>query len=88
MAGTVEAARRLRNILQFERDKGCADKAVIGGLDALLRNLLAQEPQGDDTSPVLGVVQTLGRRSYAAPTHARSPGWIPTARSRPSIVRS
>jgi len=72
-----EAAERLRRILMVEQQRGCQDRAVMGGLDRLLGNLLAQQPAGD--TPVLGVVQTLGRRRYADLAETERRDWIERA---------
>ena len=37
----IAASDRLKRVLQFERARGCQNTAVIGGIDALLRNLLS-----------------------------------------------
>ncbi len=72
-----EAAGRLRRVLAVERQGGCQDRAVMGGLDRLLGNLLAQQPQGE--TPVLAVVQTLGRHRYAELGAEERRAWIERA---------
>src|SRR5579885_3131589 len=72
-----EAAGRLRRVLAVERQGGCQDRAVMGGLDRLLSNLLAQQPQGE--TPVLAVVQTLGRHRYAELGAEERRAWIERA---------
>src|SRR3972149_5658922 len=57
-----EAVRRLRKVLTLERSRRFADTAVIGGLDAYLRNFLAESalppghrlPQGLRSLPPRG----------------------------------
>jgi len=72
-----EGTERLRRILAVEQQRGCEDRAVMGGLDRLLSNLLAQQPRGE--TPVLSVVQTLGRHRYAELGEAERRAWIERA---------
>ncbi len=66
---------RLRKVLEFERSRQCADRAVTGGLDAFLRNITQHEgPQL--SSDVYALVQRLpvgGYRSLTPPNRRR---WI------------
>src|SRR5947199_8671667 len=83
------AADRLRRILQFERLRGCADSTVIGGVDALLRNLLA--PAAGDPAPIVHTaVKLLGHRTYAALAPQARRAWIDQVlelASTPTAVR-
>src|SRR5579883_3252528 len=72
-----EAAGRLRRVLAVEWQGGCQDRAVMGGLDRLLSNLLAQQPEGETT--VLAVIQTLGRHRYAELGAEERHAWIERA---------
>src|SRR5712692_9115930 len=71
---TDTGASRLRRILKFERTRGCQNAAVVGGLDALLRNLLGQSP--DESSPVLNVVLSLQGKQYADLSVEHRQAWL------------
>ncbi len=71
----IPASDRLKRVLQFERARGCEDTAVIGGIDALLRNLLA--PIAGPASPTVHTaVKLLGNRAYAAMSSNARRDWI------------
>lgn len=71
----IPASDRLKRILQFERARGCADTAVIGGIDALLRNLLSPA-SGPPAPAVHTAVKLLGKRAYASLSAEARRAWI------------
>jgi len=73
---TPPATDRLRNVLRFELARGCEDQAVIGGLDALLTNLLGSSQPG---SPVEEAVLALPAHSYGGMPREARRGWIERA---------
>jgi ATP-dependent DNA helicase RecG len=70
-----EIAQHLRNILQLERKLGCQNKAVMGGLDALLRNVV----RDNGTAPVEEAVRALPPGGYRALPPADRARWIDNA---------
>ena len=73
---TPPATDRLRNVLRFELARGCEDQAVIGGLDALLTNLLGSSQPG---SLVEEAVLALPAHSYGGMPREARRGWIERA---------
>lgn len=60
-----ERQGQLRKILDHERRLGCADKAVIGGIDRYLRRLI-EENAFSPASPVTASIRALPRGGYAS----------------------
>jgi len=77
-AEAAAAADRLRRILQVEQIRGCTDATVIGGIDALLRNLLAQE-NGVPGSPVENTIQALAGKAYGKLDVPARRSWVDRA---------
>jgi len=66
---------RLARILRVERGRGASDRTVYGGIDTLLKNLLAQAGPGTET-PILTAMQCLGNRRYAQLDPQARLAWI------------
>ena len=85
-----ELLERLRKVLELEQRKGCADTAVMGGLDRFLGTILERNGLPSD-SPAVRAIRSLpagGYRRLAAPRRRR---WLePTlaaAAGRPAPKR-
>jgi ATP-dependent DNA helicase RecG len=66
---------RLVRILRVEREKGLTDRTVYGGIDLLLKNLLAQTTQQTER-PILAAMQCLEGRNYAQLDANARRAWI------------
>jgi ATP-dependent DNA helicase RecG len=66
----------LRKILELERQRGCADTAVIGGLDRFLANWTAANAGSLSNKSAVTRFQTLFTPNYAGLTPAQRSEWI------------
>jgi len=68
----------LRKVLELERDKGCADTAVIGGLDKFLRRWAAQALESITSPPLMADFRRLRLDDprYASLNQEQRQKWI------------
>jgi ATP-dependent DNA helicase RecG len=69
------AEARLLKVLEFERSKGCADRAVTGGLDGFLANLLRNDSP-EIGSAVAEQVRALPAGGYKSLTPLKRKAWL------------
>lgn len=70
----IPPGERLRRVLELERSRGFPDTAVIGGLDRMLRTLLAEGALAPGT-PEHEALVTLPARGYAALSPEQRARW-------------
>lgn len=75
MPSVTPAEDRLRKVLEFERSKGCSDRAVTGGLDAFLRNLTRNDAS-ELSNGVFARIQALPVAGYRSLTPLKRKEWL------------
>ena len=80
-----ELLERLRKVLELEQRKGCADTAVMGGLDGFLRTMLERNGLPADSPSGRGAVAAPDRRTEQPADHRRDNDGISVRTSRAGI---